>query len=78
MSASHLPALRANALEAAVTLARYERHVRRLAGSWPDMDLYSAASKQIDEVRSLCAPLPGVAIPFARLLISHADLIHAL
>lgn len=78
MSASHLPALRATALQAAVTLARYERHVRRLSASWPDIDLYSAASKQIDEVRALCAPLPGVAVPVARLLISHAELIHAL
>jgi hypothetical protein len=78
MSASHFPALRALALQAATTLARYERHVRKLASSWLDMDLYNTVSEEIDEVRRLCVALPDVGVPWAALLVSHAELIRAL
>lgn len=78
MSASPLPALRATALQATSILARYERHVRRLAATWLDMDLYRTVSAELDEIRSLCALLPQVTLPWVGLLVSHAELIHAL
>jgi hypothetical protein len=78
MSASHLPALRVTALQAAACLARYERHVRRLATTWLDMDLYLTVSREVDEIRLICGALPQVAVPWTALLISHADLVHAL
>jgi hypothetical protein len=78
MSASHLPAVRATAMQAAVALARYERHVRRLSATWLNMELYRTVSDEADEIRSLCANLPQMSGPHAELLISHAELIHAL
>jgi hypothetical protein len=78
MSASHFPAVRATALHAATVLARYERHVRKLASTWLDMELYRTVSEEIDEIQRDCALLPDVAAPWAALLVSHADLVHAL
>jgi hypothetical protein len=78
MSASHVPAARATAIHIAAALARYERHVRRLAATWLDMDLYRTVSKEIDEIRRACRLLPGLALPCTELLVSHAELIHAL
>lgn len=78
MSASHLPAMRATALHAAAALARYERHVRRLAATWLDMDLYQSVSNEIDEIKVYCATLPQLARGWSGLLISHAELVHAL
>jgi hypothetical protein len=78
MSFSQSPALRATALQIAVALTRYERHVRRLAATWLDMELYTRVSEEFDEIRDLCAMLPSLAVPCATLLISHAELIHAL
>jgi hypothetical protein len=78
MSASHFPALGALALQTANALARYERHVRTLAATWLDMDLYNIVSGEIDEIRRYCAALPDVGVPWSALLVSHAELIHAL
>jgi hypothetical protein len=78
MSASQPPALRAAAIHTAAALARYERHVRRLAASWLDMDLYRVVSREIDEIRRACAVLPDTSVACSELLISHAELIHAL
>jgi hypothetical protein len=78
MSASHFPAVRATALHAATALARYERHVRKLAATWLDMELYRTVSEEIDEIQRDCTMLPDVAAPWAALLVSHADLVHAL
>lgn len=78
MSASHFPAVRATALHAATALARYERHVRKLAATWLDMELYRTVSEEIDEIQRDCALLPDVAAPWAALLVSHSDLVHAL
>lgn len=65
-------------MQAAVALARYERHVRRLAATWLNMELYRTVSDEVDEIRILCADLPQVSGPKTELLISHAELIHAL
>jgi hypothetical protein len=78
MSPTDLTGIRAQALQAAATLARYERHVRRLAATWLDMDVYRTVSAEIDAIGQHCLPLPGVAYPWAALLTSHADLVHAL
>lgn len=78
MSASHLPAMRATALHAAAALARYERHVRRLTATWLDMDLYQTVSNEIDEIKVYCTTLPQLSRGWTDLLVSHAELIHAL
>lgn len=78
MSANHAPALRAMALQVAITLARYERHVRRLPDTWLDMELYRTVSQEIDEIRLSCAALPELTVPWTALLLSHADLVYAL
>jgi hypothetical protein len=78
MSANHAPALRAIALHAARMLARYERHVRRLAATWLDMELYRNVSQEIDDIRLSCAAIPELTVPWTALLVSHSDLVYAL
>src|SRR4051794_22413253 len=78
MSGSHSAVLRVTALQAAAALARYERHVRTLAGTWLDMELYEQVSGEIDDIKSLCAGMPEVTMAWSALLVSHAELIHAL
>ena len=78
MSASHFPVVRATAMQAATALARYERHVRSLATTWLDMELYATVSEEIDEVKGHVDLLPGMATRCTSLLISHAALVHAL
>jgi hypothetical protein len=78
MSASECQALQSTALEVAAALDAYERHVRQLVSSWLDMDLYHAVSGEIDAVRSLCAALPELSLPWVSLLVSHAELVHCL
>jgi hypothetical protein len=75
---SHIPALRATALQAADALARYELHVRRLAATWLDMELYRTVSTEIDEIQRYCKGLPQFSVAWVALLISHAELIHCL
>jgi hypothetical protein len=70
--------MRAMALQAATALARYERHVRKLAATWLDMELYATVSEEVDEIRRACAPMPELAVPWTKLLISHAELVHVL
>jgi hypothetical protein len=79
MSASQFPVLRASsARQATSALARYERHVRRLAATWLDMELYATVSAEMDEIRRFATVVPALAVPCTAVLISHADLIHAL
>jgi hypothetical protein len=78
MSASQSPVMRTKALQAAAALARYERHVRRLAATWLEIDFYLKVSREIDEIREICAPLLQLALPVAAVLTSHAELIHTL
>lgn len=78
MSASQLPAVQATALHAVACLQGYEEHVRQLVASWLDMDLYQTVSAEVDAVKSACCLLPGLAVPTAGLLVSHAELVHCL
>lgn len=78
MSADDRPIMTASARQIVRALARYERHVRRLAGTWLDMDLYNTVSEEIDDVRAICGLVPQLALASAGLLVSHADLVHAL
>jgi hypothetical protein len=78
MSAGDAAATRASALSAAAALASYERHVRRLATTWLDMELYRTVSAEIDAIGRACAQLPSVRVPWVALLVSHAELVHAL
>lgn len=78
MSAGHSPLLCATAQQASAALARYERHVRELAGSWLDMELYDVVSSELDEIKVYTASLPDIAVAWTALLTSHAELIHAL
>jgi len=78
MSASQFPALRATALQAARSLARYERHVRRLVATWLDMELYRTVSEEMDHIQLTCATLPELTVPWTSLLVSHADLVYTL
>lgn len=78
MSASHFPVIGASARETVRVLARYERHIRRLASTWLDMELYQTVSEEIDDIKGHCSLVPQLALPWAALLVSHADLVHAL
>lgn len=78
MSAYDLPGRRAVMLQVANALARYERHVRKLAATWLDMDLYQTVSEEIEEIKRQCAAAPELRVPWTHTLISHAELIHAL
>jgi hypothetical protein len=78
MSPNEAPAIRTQSLHAAATLARYERHVRRLAATWLDMDLYEVVSAEVDAIGRACAGFPELARPWVALLISHAELMHTL
>ncbi len=70
--------MRAIALHAAATLARYERHVRRLAATWLDMDLYHTVSAEVDDIGRTCTLMPDVRVSWVALLVSHAELVHSL
>lgn len=78
MSDSHFPVIGASARETLRVLTRYQRHVRRLAATWLDMDLYQTVSQEIDSIKAFCGALPELAVPWAALLVSHAELVHAL
>lgn len=78
MASDDLAGMRTQALQAAAMLAPYERHVRRLAATWLDMDLYRTVSGEIDAIGHQCLPLPNLARPWVALLTSHADLVHTL
>jgi len=78
MSASQLPAMQATALHAVACLQTYEEHVRQLVAGWLDMDLYQTVSAEIDNVKTCCSLLPGLAVPIAALLITHPQLVHCL
>lgn len=78
MSASHLPAMCATALETVAALARYERHVRRLAGTWLDLDLYRSVSDEVDAIGKQCALFPRLRVAWSALLVSHTELVYAL
>lgn len=78
MSAPQFRALDAVAFQLAALLEKYEEDVEELASRWPDTTLYTRVSREIDEMRLLCASLPLLSVPWVHLLISHAELMHCL
>ena len=78
MSASQAPALDAIAFQLLAALEKYDRDVAAMLESWPDLELYHAASKQIDEVRMYSSSLHDVRVQWVELLINHAELVHCL
>jgi hypothetical protein len=78
VSASQQSAQQATAMQIAVALRSYERHIRALVPSRLDVDLYQAASLEIDQLRAWCGTIPATSVPWIGLLISHAELMHAL
>jgi hypothetical protein len=66
----------ADALLAA--LERYALHVAQLTVRWKDADLYNRVSQDVDAVRLACQSHPELNSAWVGLLISHAELMHAL
>ncbi len=64
--------------QVAITLGHYETHMRQLSSSWPDMDLYLNVSAEMDEIRSLSFCVPALSVPLCEMIISHAEVLHAL
>jgi hypothetical protein len=81
MSHSHLPQLESITLRLLAVLEQYEPGVSRLVREWAergDMDHYARVSRQIDEIRGLCAEQPQLSVHWVSVLISHAELMHGL
>jgi hypothetical protein len=78
MSAPDRHTQEAVALQLIAALADYEADVKLLCGSWLDMEHYQSVSQQVDDLRMYAAALPRVSVQWVAVLISHAELIHAL
>jgi hypothetical protein len=78
MSASQQGAEAVTAMQIVDALRAYERHMARLASGPLDMDVYQAASLEIDQIRAWCGTLPQTSVPWIGLLISHADFVYLL
>jgi hypothetical protein len=66
------------ASEALAALDAYESSMREVVGNWLDMEAYTAASQELDRIRSCISGVPGLAAPWVTVLISHTELVHAL
>lgn len=77
MYPSHSPEQAAIASQLVTQLAEYEDGVRRLLQSW-DTDLYRSLSEQFDQMQLYAEALPALTVSWTELLISRAELIHAL
>lgn len=81
MAKSHFVELDAVAGHLLSALGQYEEDVVQLVQGWsadPDMEHYARVSRQIDGMRDLCGLLPLLAAQWVTVLISHAELMHAL
>lgn len=78
MSAGQQAADAVTAMQIVDALRAYERHMVRLASGPLDMDVYQAASLEIDQIRAWCGTLPQASVPWIGLLISHADFVYLL
>lgn len=58
-------------------LERYALHVAQLTSRWQDADLYNRVSQDVDAVRLACDAQPDLNSAWIGLLISHAELMHA-
>jgi hypothetical protein len=77
MFPSHLPQQAALACELVTALADYETGLRRLLHAW-DADLYRELSDQFDRMQLMVPALPQLTLGWTELLISRAELMHAL
>jgi hypothetical protein len=66
----------ADALLAA--LERYALHIAQLTARWKDAELYNRVAQDVDAVRLACQVHPDLNSAWVGLLISHAELMHAL
>lgn len=78
MSAFEAPALDAIGFQLAAALEQYDRDAGRMVDTWLDMELYQQVSAEIEQIRMLSAALPPLSVPWAELLIAHAELVHSL
>ena len=78
MTDSSAPTLDAIAFQLAASLEEYDGDVDRMVDSWLDMDLYQQVSARIEEIRAMSTALPQLSVPWAGLLIAHAELVHSL
>lgn len=73
----HSPEQLAAAAELARELQEYEARLRELLRRW-DPDLYRALSDQFDRMQMLAQSLPRLSFAWTELLITRAELTHAL
>lgn len=66
------------ALQLLTALETYETDVLQLCRTWLDMEQYQRVSEEIDELRMYAAALPRLSGPWVEVLISHAELVHAM
>ena len=78
MSASHLPALDAVALQLVAALEEYEQATAQMLTNWPDLETYRCVSATIEQIRLYCGAIPDVRVQWVELLIAHAELVHSL
>jgi hypothetical protein len=81
MSRNQFPELDAITLQLLAALQLYGDDVNKLALEWrdsPDMEQYARVSREVDEIKKLCASRRELSVPWVTLLISHTELMHAL
>ena len=78
MSARQLPATDAIAFQLAALLEQYEQSIDDLTSAGFDAALYGRVSRELGDMRLLCARLPLLSVAWVHLLISHAELMHDL
>jgi hypothetical protein len=81
MSRSHFPEQEAITIQLFAALRQYGDDVAKLAREWrdsPDMEHYARVSRQVDEIKKLCAGRRELAVQWVTVLISHTELMHAL
>ena len=78
MSAREFPPDDATAFRLAALLEQYEQDVEELPFPCLDAAFYQRVSRELGEMRVLCAGLPLLSVPWVHLRISHAELVHGL
>ncbi|MCC2675562.1 MAG: hypothetical protein K0R58_2509 [Ramlibacter sp.] len=78
MSAPDHHTREAIALQLIAALECYEDDVTVLCRDWLDMEQYQSVSQQVDDLRMVASGLPQLSVLWVTVLISHAELIHAL
>lgn len=77
MLPSHSAEQVAIASQLVTELAEYERGLRRLVLEW-DSELYRELSEQFDRMQMYAGALPSLTVSWTELLISRAELMHAI